>query len=134
MSHLKRTPDGRVIMPTFPALRRQIAAIEAERDWLNNNTVQYLRNIGLEPGAGLTWAIIKKAATSSIFLPDAPKRALQYERFLSFQGRTVFFRKEDFYFSYNLTADGQARLAALKEFEELSPEEQDTAVLTSNQN
>lgn len=129
MSNLRRTADGRVILPTFPALRRQIAAIEAERDWLNEAVLPALRNIGLEPGAGINWRLIVKAATCKDFLPSVPKRTLQYERFLRFQGRSVFFCEKDFFFEFDLTADGKERLAAIKEFEELSAEEQSTAVI-----
>lgn len=129
MSHLKRTPDGRVIMPTFPALRRQIEAIEKERNWLNEAVLPALRNIGLEPGAGINWRLIVKAATCKDFLPSVPKRTLQYERFLRFQGRAVYFCEKDFFFEFDLTADGKERLAAIKEFEELSAEEQSTAVI-----
>ena len=129
MSHLRRTPDGRVILPTFPALRRQIAAIEEEIKWLNDNVLPALRNIGLEPGAGLNWRLILKAATCKDFLQDVPKRALQYDKYISFQGKVCVFRERDFYFAYSLTADGKERLAAIKEFEQLPIEEQDAAVI-----
>ena len=129
MSNLRRTPDGRVIMPTFPALRRQLNAISEEIKWLNDNVLPALRNIGLEPGAGLNWRLILKAATCKDFLVNVPKRALQYDKYISFQGKACIFREKDFYFEFNLTADGQARLAAIKEFEELSAEEQSTAVI-----
>ena len=129
MSNLKRTPDGRVIMPTFPALRRQLNGIQEEIKWLNDNVLPALRNIGLEPGAGLTWRLIQRAATCKDFLQDVPKRALQYDKYITFQGKVCVFRERDFYFAYSLTADGKERLAAIKEFEELPIEEQDAAVI-----
>ncbi len=129
MSHLQRTPDGRVIMPTFPALRRQLNVIHEEIRWLNENVLPALRNIGLEPGAGLNWRLILKAATCKDFLQDVPKRALQYDKYISFQGKVCVFRERDFYFAYSLTADGKERLAAIKEFEQLPIEEQDAAVI-----
>jgi hypothetical protein len=131
MSHLQRTPDGRVIMPTFPALRRQLNVIHEEIRWLNENVLPALRNIGLEPGAGLNWRLILKAATCKDFLQDVPKRALQYDKYISFQGKVCVFRERDFYFAYSLTADGKERLAAIKEFEELPIDEQDAAVIES---
>ena len=131
MPFLKQTQDGRYIMPTFPALHRQLNAIHEEIEWLNKNALPALRNIGLEPGAGLNWRLILKAVSCKDFLPSVPKRPLQYSKYIGFQGRKCYFREKDFFFEYDLTADGKERLAAIKEFEELPIDEQDAAVIES---
>ncbi len=129
MSHLKRTSDGRYIMPTFPELRKKINAVQEEINFINEKVLPALRAVGLVPGAGLNCALILKATESADFLPDIPKRPLQYRKYIGFQGRACYFMEKDFMFEYDLTQDGQDRLAAMKEFEELPESLQNSCVI-----
>lgn len=129
MSHLKRTPDGLYIMPTFPELRRKINAIQEEVDFINKEVLPALRNIGLVPGAGLNCTLILKATECKDFLPSIPKRSLQYRKYIGFQGRACYFLEKDFMFEYDLTQDGKDRLAAMKEFEELPESLQNSCII-----
>ena len=119
MSHLKRTEDGRVIMPTFPKLQAQINAAKEEINFLNKEIIPALRERGLTQGTGINCKLILTAAESHLFLPELPKKSLQFKQYIGFNNKVCYFKEEQFMFAYDLTQDGKDRLAAINEFEEL---------------
>lgn len=129
MSYLKRTADGRVIMPTFPQLKEQFNSVQAEIDFLNKEVIPALKKQNFPKSLGLYTKLIIAATMNNDFLPDVPKRELKYAKYFGYNGTVCFFRREEFMFDYDLTAEGKERLATIEEFESLPDAIRDNCVI-----